>query len=255
MTKSPGMSFSLQETELDLTYKSRYRLLSFFSLLYSSMNLLRDARLPEAYERLILDVFVGSQMHFVRWSINSIVANIASFIAPLTSEWVKCCRSDELAEAWRIFTPLLHAIDNEKPQPIKWEQNQTDQGVHFMFTSRYRYGSRGPAEADEQAVKNNFIYTGRDGDAMKSFFRIIQIHFQPGTSGLPQPSPRTSCRPPRWRKKTWKGNFHFSSPTTPGVLWKQAFDFYLLQALQSDDDDRNEIQMKYKIKIMTEFHL
>ena len=29
----------------------------------------RDARLPEAYERLILDVFVGSQMHFVRWYI------------------------------------------------------------------------------------------------------------------------------------------------------------------------------------------
>ena len=169
MTKSPGMSFSLQETELDLTYKSRYRLLSFFSLLYSSMNLLRDARLPEAYERLILDVFVGSQMHFVRWSINSIVANIASFIAPLTSEWVKCCRSDELAEAWRIFTPLLHAIDNEKPQPIKWEQNQTDQKFYFMFTSRYRYGSRGPAEADEQAVKNNFIYTGRYGDANENF--------------------------------------------------------------------------------------
>ena len=24
MTKTPGMSFSLQETELDLTYKSRY---------------------------------------------------------------------------------------------------------------------------------------------------------------------------------------------------------------------------------------
>ena len=52
----------------------------------------KDARLPEAYERLILDVFVGSQMHFVR--------------------------SDELAEAWRIFTPLLHTIENEKPDPI-----------------------------------------------------------------------------------------------------------------------------------------
>jgi len=102
MTKSPGMSFNLQETELDLTYKSRYK----------------DARLPEAYERLILDVFVGSQMHFVR--------------------------SDELAEAWRIFTPLLHTIDQDKPQPIK-----------------YRYGSRGPQEADTQAVENNFIYTGR----------------------------------------------------------------------------------------------
>ena len=53
----------------------------------------REARLPEAYERLILDVFVGSQMHFVR--------------------------SDELAEAWRIFTPVLHQIEREKPQPIK----------------------------------------------------------------------------------------------------------------------------------------
>ena len=53
----------------------------------------RDARLPEAYERLILDAFVGSQMHFVR--------------------------SDELAEAWRIFTPVLHQIEREKPVPIK----------------------------------------------------------------------------------------------------------------------------------------
>lgn len=56
-------------------------------------NRYREARLPEAYERLILDVFVGSQMHFVR--------------------------SDELAEAWRIFTPLLHQIEQEKPKPIK----------------------------------------------------------------------------------------------------------------------------------------
>merc|ERR1712223_1450013 len=48
MTKTPGMSFTLEETELDLTYNSRYK----------------NARLPEAYERLILDCFVGSQMHF-----------------------------------------------------------------------------------------------------------------------------------------------------------------------------------------------
>jgi glucose-6-phosphate 1-dehydrogenase len=102
MTKTPGMSFNLEETELDLTYKSRYR----------------GARLPEAYERLILDVFVGSQMHFVR--------------------------SDELAEAWRIFTPLLHKIEEEKPAPIP-----------------YKYGTRGPVEADEMATKANFLYTGR----------------------------------------------------------------------------------------------
>ena len=46
MTKTPGMSFNMEETELDLTYNTRYK----------------DARLPDAYERLILDVFVGSQV-------------------------------------------------------------------------------------------------------------------------------------------------------------------------------------------------
>lgn len=102
MSKTPGMSFNLEETELDLTYNTRYK----------------DARLPDAYERLILDVFVGSQMHFVR--------------------------TDELAEAWRIFTPLLHQIEREKPKPTP-----------------YLYGSRGPKEADELLEKNNFIYTGK----------------------------------------------------------------------------------------------
>lgn len=102
MTKTPGMSFNLEETELDLTYNTRYK----------------SARLPDAYERLILDVFCGSQMHFVR--------------------------TDELAEAWRIFTPLLHQIESERPTPTP-----------------YVYGSRGPKEADELLANNNFVYTGR----------------------------------------------------------------------------------------------
>jgi glucose-6-phosphate 1-dehydrogenase len=51
--------------------------------------------MPDAYERLILDVFCGSQMHFVR--------------------------SDELAEAWRIFTPLLHQIEGEKVKPLPYK--------------------------------------------------------------------------------------------------------------------------------------
>lgn len=101
MTKSPGITFDMEETELDLTYGSRYK----------------GLKLPDAYERLILDVFCGSQMHFVR--------------------------SDELSEAWRIFTPLLHRIENEKIRPIT-----------------YKYGSRGPKEADEKARDNNFIYYG-----------------------------------------------------------------------------------------------
>uniref|UniRef100_A0A3Q3WUX4 Glucose-6-phosphate 1-dehydrogenase n=1 Tax=Mola mola TaxID=94237 RepID=A0A3Q3WUX4_MOLML len=101
MSKKPGVYFSPEETELDLTYKSRYK----------------DVKLPDAYERLILDVFCGSQMHFVR--------------------------SDELREAWRIFTPLLHQIDREKPKPIP-----------------YKYGSRGPTEADDLAKRVGFRYEG-----------------------------------------------------------------------------------------------
>ncbi|XP_029011617.1 glucose-6-phosphate 1-dehydrogenase-like isoform X2 [Betta splendens] len=100
-TKRPGVYFSPEETELDLTYKSRYK----------------NVTLPDAYERLILDVFCGNQMHFVR--------------------------SDELREAWRIFTPLLHRIEGEKIQPLP-----------------YAYGSRGPNEADELVRRVGFRYEG-----------------------------------------------------------------------------------------------
>ena len=62
--------------------------------------------MPDAYERLILDVFMGSQIHFVR--------------------------SDELYEAWRIFTPLLHHIEKEKPKPINYVYGRSDNFLqHF----------------------------------------------------------------------------------------------------------------------------
>ncbi|KAF8790087.1 glucose-6-phosphate 1-dehydrogenase-like [Argiope bruennichi] len=103
MNKRPGniTSFALEETELDLSYNSRYK----------------DLVMPDAYERLILDVFCGSQMHFVR--------------------------SDELSEAWRIFTPLLHKIEKEKVKPVPYE-----------------YGSRGPIEADELCQRYGFKFYG-----------------------------------------------------------------------------------------------
>jgi len=101
MGKKPGMAFDCEETELDLSYGSRYR----------------GAKLPDAYERLILDAFLGSQIHFVR--------------------------SDELAEAWRIFTPVLHKIETDKPKPIS-----------------YTHGSRGPPQGDELSKAAGFKYTG-----------------------------------------------------------------------------------------------
>lgn len=101
MIKEAGMSFEPKESELDLTYSDRYT----------------NVKMPDAYERLILDVFSGNQAHFVR--------------------------SDELAEAWRIFTPILHQIERENVKPIP-----------------YQFGSRGPLESDTLIKDSGFLYSG-----------------------------------------------------------------------------------------------
>ncbi|PAV59907.1 hypothetical protein WR25_12507 [Diploscapter pachys] len=101
MTKRPGMGFGVEETELDLTYNNRYK----------------DVRLPDAYERLLLEVFMGSQINFVR--------------------------TDELEYAWKIITPILKELEEKKVKPVQ-----------------YKFGSRGPTEADELMKKHGFVFTG-----------------------------------------------------------------------------------------------
>lgn len=96
--KKPGVASMPVQTELDLTYKNRFA-----------------QRLPDAYERLIINAMTGNQSNFVR--------------------------SDELAEAWRIFTPMLHAI-------ARGEGTILD----------YPYGSRGPVAATEMAAKHRYEY-------------------------------------------------------------------------------------------------
>ncbi|KAJ2480942.1 Glucose-6-phosphate 1-dehydrogenase [Coemansia sp. RSA 2131] len=70
----------------------------------------QDIKIPDAYATLILDVLNGDHSNFVR--------------------------SDELDEAWRIFTPLLHQIDSDQVVPLPYE-----------------YGSRGPKGVDEFATE------------------------------------------------------------------------------------------------------
>jgi glucose-6-phosphate 1-dehydrogenase len=90
LTKTPGLTTTLAQSELDLSYKSRFE----------------DLELPDAYERLILDVIKGDHNLFVR--------------------------NDELEAAWKIFTPILHRLENEKIEP-----------------ELYEFGSRGPEAADK----------------------------------------------------------------------------------------------------------
>lgn len=65
MTQVPGLGLKLDVTKLDLTYGHRYG----------------EITLPDAYERLILDVINGDKRLFIR--------------------------NDELEAAWGLFTPIL----------------------------------------------------------------------------------------------------------------------------------------------------
>ena len=73
--KVPGLGQRLDHTVLDLQYKSKYG----------------NVELPDAYERLILDVVMGDKRLFIR--------------------------NDELEAAWKLFTPMLDYIEHEKVAP------------------------------------------------------------------------------------------------------------------------------------------
>ncbi|KAH0562277.1 hypothetical protein GP486_003022 [Trichoglossum hirsutum] len=76
-----------------------------------------DLKIPEAYESLILDALKGDHSNFVR--------------------------DDELDASWRIFTPLLHYLDeHEEITPME-----------------YPYGSRGPLVLDEFTASYGYRFS------------------------------------------------------------------------------------------------
>jgi glucose-6-phosphate 1-dehydrogenase len=81
----------------------------------SYSNRYKDLRIPDAYEALILDVLRDDRSNFVR--------------------------DDELTHAWKIFTPILHQIEQQKIQPIP-----------------YAFGSRGPKPIDEFVAKHGYLH-------------------------------------------------------------------------------------------------
>lgn len=87
-SKLPGFTTRAVPVELDLTYTKRFT----------------DARIPQAYEALILDAFKGDHSNFVR--------------------------DDELDVAWKIFTPILHWIDGKQGKRSKMVQALTLQAIN-----------------------------------------------------------------------------------------------------------------------------
>jgi len=73
--KVPGLRFEVEQLRMDLLYK----------------NVFSSHTLPQAYERLVLEVLANDHSHFVS--------------------------ADEIAASWRVLTPALHQLEAEKREP------------------------------------------------------------------------------------------------------------------------------------------
>lgn len=94
INKVPGLKFQVQQMRMDLLYADKFRD--------------NGKPMPEAYERLLLEVLAADHSNFVS--------------------------ARELDASWRIFTPILNQLAEDKVKPLP-----------------YLYGSRGPSVADELA--------------------------------------------------------------------------------------------------------
>ncbi|MFM8219204.1 MAG: glucose-6-phosphate dehydrogenase, partial [Planctomycetaceae bacterium] len=75
LAKRPGMQYQIHPVNLDFAFESGFK----------------ELALPEAYERLLLDVMRGDSTLFMR--------------------------DDELDAAWRLVTPVLEAWQSGTPDP------------------------------------------------------------------------------------------------------------------------------------------
>lgn len=95
--KVPGLGTRLDTTKLDLQYHSTY-----------------NKELPDAYERLLLDVVNGDKRLFIR--------------------------HDELDAAWKLFTPVLHELEAKQVSPELYPYGSRGPvGAHYLAA---KYGVR-----------------------------------------------------------------------------------------------------------------
>ena len=64
----------------------------------------------------------------------SACCRLAQFLNAARGDQSLFVSAAELVEAWRIFTPLLHAIDDKKPQPVFHPFGALPEGYVSWFT-------------------------------------------------------------------------------------------------------------------------
>lgn len=104
-SKIPGISTETSLTDLDLSYATRYS---------------KDFWIPEAYEALIRDCFLGNHSNFVR--------------------------DDELQISWKLFTPLLKYIESDKapsPEVYPYGSKGPKNLREFLSKHGYKFHSEG----------------------------------------------------------------------------------------------------------------
>lgn len=97
-----------------------------------------DLKIPEAYESLILDALKGDHSNFVR--------------------------DDELDASWRIFTPLLHYLDDNKEiVPMEYPYGMSPHTPPSRSNANNISGSRGPAVLDDFTASFGYKFSDAAG--------------------------------------------------------------------------------------------
>src|SRR5437016_6516113 len=99
-----------------------------------------DLKIPEAYESLILDALKGDHSNFVR--------------------------DDELDASWKIFTPLLHYLDDNKeiiPMEYPYGRCHSSREIISFSMLTLCIGSRGPAVLDDFTSSYGYKFSDAAG--------------------------------------------------------------------------------------------
>ncbi len=124
--------------------------------------MMQNVKLPDAYERLIRDVVGGIQANFVR--------------------------TDELREAWRIFTPLLHQIEKERIRPIPYKFGLYARLVTLVALVVVGVGGGGSGCSGCSGSYSRSVVEGRGGLVMPFLVLSPPLHRGPFEEAFPNPS-------------------------------------------------------------------